>query len=43
MGTKKYPSEGEFDSYLSKNGGWSNAYTDLMHTNYYFQCSNYGF
>lgn len=30
MGTKKYPDESEYQNYLTKNGGMSNAYTDLM-------------
>ncbi|OEU06209.1 Peptidase_M16-domain-containing protein, partial [Fragilariopsis cylindrus CCMP1102] len=36
IGTKKYPQENDYDSYLQKNGGSSNAFTDLEHTNYYF-------
>lgn len=37
MGTKKYPSENEYSSYLSAHGGWSNAFTSGEHTNYYFE------
>ena len=34
MGTEKYPSENEYQNYLSKNGGNSNAFTANMNTNY---------
>lgn len=37
MGTKKYPSENEYSSYLSNHGGHSNAYTAAENTNYYFE------
>ena len=36
MGSEDFPNENEYDSYLSKNGGMSNAYTDTECTNYYF-------
>ena len=36
LGTKKYPSETNFNEYLSSNGGDSNAYTDSESTNYHF-------
>jgi len=36
LGTEKYPDESEFEAYLGKNGGSSNAYTDMEDTNYYF-------
>ncbi|PRQ34787.1 putative insulysin [Rosa chinensis] len=36
MGSTKFPIENEFGSYLSKNGGWSNAYTEAEQTCYYF-------
>jgi len=29
LGTEKYPISGEFDSFLGKNAGFSNAFTDL--------------
>jgi len=35
LGTEKYPVENEFEEYLAKNGGSSNAYTDMEDTNYY--------
>lgn len=34
LGTKKYPEEEEFSSFLSTNGGSSNAYTDAEDTVY---------
>ena len=43
LGTEKYPTAGEFDQYLSKNAGYSNAYTGLEETNFYFESSNEGF
>lgn len=36
MGSAKYPAENEYNVYLSKNGGSSNAFTDMEDTNYYF-------
>ena len=43
MGTKKYPKENDFSEYLNKNSGYSNAYTDLDCTNYYFEVNNENF
>ncbi|QPG77399.1 hypothetical protein FOA43_004812 [Brettanomyces nanus] len=40
MGTEKYPSENEYGSYLSKNSGFSNAYTSSLHTNFYYEVAN---
>ena len=37
MGSKKFPDENEYSSYLSKHGGSSNAYTGAQNTNYYFE------
>ncbi|KAJ2317613.1 metalloprotease, partial [Coemansia sp. RSA 2681] len=37
MGTTKYPKENDYNAYLSANGGYSNAYTDLEDTCYYFE------
>lgn len=34
MGSEKYPGENEYDSYLSKHGGNSNAFTELETTCY---------
>ncbi|RHZ43567.1 uncharacterized protein CDV56_102153 [Aspergillus thermomutatus] len=39
MGTKKYPEETEYSTYLTKYGGYSNAYTASTSTNYYFKLS----
>jgi len=36
LGSEKYPNEGEFESFLSQQGGAANAYTDMQDTNYYF-------
>lgn len=40
MGTTKYPSENEYQAYLTSHGGSSNAFTDLENTNYYFDVSS---
>ncbi|XP_058053291.1 nardilysin-like isoform X2 [Anopheles bellator] len=37
MGSKKYPKENEYDSYISKCGGFDNAITDLEETTFYFE------
>eukprot|EP01138_Halocafeteria_seosinensis_P002764 gb/GECG01002825.1/.p1 GENE.gb/GECG01002825.1/~~gb/GECG01002825.1/.p1 ORF type:complete len:492 (+),score=62.18 gb/GECG01002825.1/:1-1476(+) len=37
MGSKKYPNENEFEQFLSDRGGFSNAYTELEHTVFYFE------
>lgn len=39
LGTEKFPDENEYNQYLNKHGGSSNAYTDMEWTNYYFDCS----
>ncbi|GMK56588.1 hypothetical protein CspeluHIS016_0304280 [Cutaneotrichosporon spelunceum] len=36
MGTKTFPSENEYSSYLSSHNGQSNAWTAMCDTNYYF-------
>jgi len=36
MGTTKYPDENHYDAYVSKNGGETNAWTDLEETCYHF-------
>jgi len=33
LGTKKYPEENAYNTYLSSHNGHSNAYTDLCNTN----------
>lgn len=37
LGTKSYPDEDSFESFLSANGGSSNAFTDSLDTVYYFE------
>ncbi|KAM6578444.1 hypothetical protein CsatB_030281 [Cannabis sativa] len=37
MGSTEFPDENEYDSYLSKHGGASNAYTETEHTCYHFE------
>lgn len=39
MGSDTYPNENEFDNLLNKYGGYSNAFTDVMNTNYQFAVS----
>ena len=39
LGTEKYPKEEEYEDFLGRNGGMSNAYTDMEDTNYYFNVS----
>ncbi|KAK3679815.1 metalloprotease [Recurvomyces mirabilis] len=39
MGTEKYPGENDYNQYLTKFGGNSNAYTAATSTNYYFELS----
>eukprot|EP00584_Thalassiosira_punctigera_P019071 CAMPEP_0172574708 /NCGR_PEP_ID=MMETSP1067-20121228/136839_1 /TAXON_ID=265564 ORGANISM="Thalassiosira punctigera, Strain Tpunct2005C2" /NCGR_SAMPLE_ID=MMETSP1067 /ASSEMBLY_ACC=CAM_ASM_000444 /LENGTH=1227 /DNA_ID=CAMNT_0013367341 /DNA_START=363 /DNA_END=4046 /DNA_ORIENTATION=- len=39
LGTEKYPKEEEYEDYLGRHGGMSNAYTDMEDTNYYFNVS----
>ncbi len=36
LGTEPYPTAGDYQAYLSANGGSSNAYTTYDHTNYFF-------
>jgi insulysin len=43
LGTEKYPNEAEYHNYINSNAGSNNAYTDLLDTNYYFDCSNKAF
>ena len=40
LGTEKYPDAGEYNEFLKKNGGSSNAYTSTEDTNYFFDVSN---
>ena len=43
MGTEKYPSENEYGEFITNNGGYNNAYTNLTDTNYHFEVSNEAF
>ncbi|CAD7699759.1 unnamed protein product [Ostreobium quekettii] len=36
MGSTKYPDENEYEAYLTKHGGFSNAYTESEHTVFHF-------
>lgn len=38
MGSKKYPAENAFDSFIKKRGGSDNASTDFELTTFYFEC-----
>lgn len=40
LGSKKYPDAGYFNEYITKNGGFSNAYTSFFETNYYYKINN---
>lgn len=40
LGTRKFPSEGDFSSFLSSHGGSSNAFTDNEDTVYYFDINS---
>lgn len=37
MGTEKYPKENDYSQYLSEHSGFSNAFTGVENTNYYFE------
>ncbi|XQW85192.1 insulinase family protein [Thalassotalea piscium] len=43
LGTEKYPDAGEYNKFLEKNGGSSNAYTSSEDTNYFFDVKNDAF
>jgi len=43
MGSKLYPGENEYNDFLTKNSGYSNAFTDFSMTNYYYESSNESF
>lgn len=42
LGTKKYPDTNEYNTYLAKYQGHSNAYTASEHTNYHFEVNHDG-
>ncbi|KAJ3682908.1 hypothetical protein LUZ60_013135 [Juncus effusus] len=37
MGSSEFPDENDYDSFLAKHGGSSNAFTEFEHTCYYFE------
>lgn len=39
MGTEKYPTENDYQKYISDHGGSSNAFTGTEHTQYFFDIS----
>ncbi|KMQ88920.1 nardilysin isoform x3 [Lasius niger] len=36
MGSERYPQENDFDAFIFKRGGYTNAMTDCEHTTFYF-------
>ncbi|WP_185960750.1 pitrilysin [Aliidiomarina halalkaliphila] len=40
LGTEKYPEPGDYDDFMSQNGGMNNAYAAQDHTNYMFEVNN---
>ncbi|KRX06860.1 Metalloenzyme, LuxS/M16 peptidase-like protein [Pseudocohnilembus persalinus] len=40
LGTEKYPNEDTYSTYISQNGGSSNAFTSDTQTNFYFTVKN---
>jgi protease-3 len=40
LGTKSYPTVGDYSEFISRNGGTQNAYTQLDHTNYMVAVNN---
>jgi insulysin len=43
MGTEVYPLENEYSVYINAHGGYSNAYTSIENTVYYFDIQNTSF
>lgn len=43
MGSEKYQDQAEYQKFIGANGGWTNAYTSLLITNYHFECSKDSF
>ena len=43
MGTEKYPEVDEYNQFLNKHQGYSNAYTSSEHTNYFFEVNHDAF
>ena len=42
MGSRKYPKENYFDEYVSRRGGFVNAYTKAEETVYHFAINKHG-
>ena len=42
MGSSRYPEENLFSTHISSHGGYTNAYTELEYTNYYFKVNYQG-
>ena len=40
LGNKAYPTEGEYENFLSQHGGSSNAFTGMDETGYYFDVTS---
>jgi insulysin len=40
LGSKKYTNPEYFNEYITQNGGFTNAYTSFMETNYYYKINN---
>ena len=40
LGSKKYPGENQFETFLNENGEYSNAYTSTFETVYFFTIFN---
>uniref|UniRef100_A0A6P7GKF8 Nardilysin-like n=1 Tax=Diabrotica virgifera virgifera TaxID=50390 RepID=A0A6P7GKF8_DIAVI len=38
MGSEKFPTENDFDSFIRKGGGSTNAWTEYESTSFYFEC-----
>ncbi len=43
LGTDKYPESGEFQSYISQQGGTNNAWTGTEHSSFFFDVSTNAF
>ncbi|CAM9632397.1 unnamed protein product, partial [Chrysoparadoxa australica] len=40
LGTKAHPEENSYSAFLAKNAGWSNAFTSVEDTNYFFEVAH---
>ena len=43
MGSEKYPDENDYDAFLTKHNGSSNAFTEEEATTYHFECAPHAF